>query len=91
MSIITCGECKHFTPLENMDGGKCAKIKHTYVFREGIPVETDRDFITKKTRKACKPYFEPAAPATRFPTRLSHEAFPQGCTTSHRGVSRSLA
>ena len=26
-----------------------------------------------------------------FPTRLSHEAFPQGCTTGHRGVSRSSA
>ena len=26
-----------------------------------------------------------------FPTRLSHEAFPQGCPTCHRGVSRSLA
>ena len=26
-----------------------------------------------------------------FPTRLSHEAFPQGCPTFHRGVSRSLA
>ena len=24
-----------------------------------------------------------------FPTRLSHEAFPQGCPTCHRGVSRS--
>ena len=26
-----------------------------------------------------------------FYTRLSHEAFPQGCPTCHRGVSRSLA
>ena len=26
-----------------------------------------------------------------FPTRFSHEAFPQGCPTCHRGVSRSLA
>ena len=26
-----------------------------------------------------------------FPTRLSHVAFPQGCPTCHRGVSRSLA
>ena len=26
-----------------------------------------------------------------FPTRLSHESFPQGCPTCHRGVSRSLA
>ena len=26
-----------------------------------------------------------------FPTRLSHEAFPQGCPTCHRGVSLSLA
>ena len=26
-----------------------------------------------------------------FPTRLSHEAFPQGCTTCNRGVSRSSA
>ena len=26
-----------------------------------------------------------------FPTRLSHEAFPQGCRTCHRGVSRSSA
>ena len=26
-----------------------------------------------------------------FPTRLSHEAFPKGCPTSHRGVSRSSA
>ena len=26
-----------------------------------------------------------------FPSRLSHEAFPQGCPTCHRGVSRSLA
>ena len=26
-----------------------------------------------------------------FPTRLSHEAFPQGCPTSHHGVSRSSA
>ena len=24
-----------------------------------------------------------------FPRRLSHEAFPQGCPTGHRGVSRS--
>ena len=24
-----------------------------------------------------------------FPSRLSHEAFPQGCPTCHRGVSRS--
>ena len=24
-----------------------------------------------------------------FPTRISHEAFPQGCPTFHRGVSRS--
>ena len=24
-----------------------------------------------------------------FPTRLSHEAFPQGCPTCHQGVSRS--
>ena len=27
----------------------------------------------------------------RFPTRLSHEAFPQGSTTCHRGVTRSSA
>ena len=26
-----------------------------------------------------------------FPTRLSHQAFPQGCPTCHRGVSRSSA
>ena len=26
-----------------------------------------------------------------FLLRLSHEAFPQGCSTCHRGVSRSLA
>ena len=26
-----------------------------------------------------------------FPTRLSHEAFPQGCLTCHPGVSRSSA
>ena len=26
-----------------------------------------------------------------FPTRLSHEAFPQGCPTCHRGGSRSSA
>ena len=26
-----------------------------------------------------------------FPTRLSHEAFPQGCPTYHLGVSRSAA
>ena len=26
-----------------------------------------------------------------FPTRLSHEAVPQGCPTCHRGVSRSSA
>ena len=26
-----------------------------------------------------------------FPTRFSHEAFPQGCPTCHRGVSRSSA
>ena len=26
-----------------------------------------------------------------FPRRLSHEAFPQGCPTCHRGVSRSSA
>ena len=26
-----------------------------------------------------------------FPTRLSHEAFPQGCPSCHRGVSRSSA
>ena len=26
-----------------------------------------------------------------FPARLSHEAFPQGCPTCHRGVSRSSA
>ena len=26
-----------------------------------------------------------------FPTRLSQKAFPQGCPTGHRGVSRSLA
>ena len=26
-----------------------------------------------------------------FPTRLSHEAFPQCCPTCHRGVCRSLA
>ena len=26
-----------------------------------------------------------------FPKRLSHEAFPQGCPTCHRGVSRSSA
>ena len=26
-----------------------------------------------------------------FPTRLCHEAFPQGCPTCHRGVSRSSA
>ena len=29
--------------------------------------------------------------ARRFPTRLSHEAFPQGCPTCHCGVSRSSA
>ena len=29
--------------------------------------------------------------ARGFPTRLSHEAFPQGCATCHRGVSRSSA
>ena len=27
----------------------------------------------------------------RFPSRLSHEAFPQGCPTCHRDVSRSSA
>ena len=26
-----------------------------------------------------------------FATRLSHEAFPQGCPTFHRGLSRSSA
>ena len=26
-----------------------------------------------------------------FPTRVSHETFPQGCPTCHRGVSRSSA
>ena len=26
-----------------------------------------------------------------FPTRLSHEAFPQGCPTCHRGVSQFSA
>ena len=26
-----------------------------------------------------------------FPTRFSHEAFPQGCPTCHRGVTRSSA
>ena len=26
-----------------------------------------------------------------FPSRLSHETFPQGCPTCHRGVSRSSA
>ena len=26
-----------------------------------------------------------------FPTRFSHESFPQGCPTCHRGVSRSSA
>ena len=26
-----------------------------------------------------------------FPTRLSHDAFPQGCPTYHRGVSRASA
>ena len=26
-----------------------------------------------------------------YPRRLSHEAFPQGCPTCHRGVSRSFA
>ena len=26
-----------------------------------------------------------------FPTRLSHEAFPKGCPTCHRGVNRSSA
>ena len=26
-----------------------------------------------------------------FPTKLSHEAFPQGCLTCHRGVSQSSA
>ena len=26
-----------------------------------------------------------------FPSKLSHEAFPQGCLTCHRGVSRSSA
>ena len=26
-----------------------------------------------------------------YPSRLSHEAFPQGCPTCHRGVSRSSA
>ena len=31
-------------------------------------------------------------PSSRgFPIRLSHEAFPQGCPTCHRGVSLSLA
>ena len=29
--------------------------------------------------------------ARGFPTMLSHEAFPQGCPTFHRGVSRSSA
>ena len=29
--------------------------------------------------------------ARGFSTRLSHEAFPQGCPTCHRGVSRSSA
>ena len=29
--------------------------------------------------------------ARGFPTRLSHEAFPQGCPTCHPGVSRSSA
>ena len=28
---------------------------------------------------------------SRFPTRVSHEAFPQGCPTGHRGVIRSSA
>ena len=38
-----------------------------------------------------------AAAVSRFPSRgsrdlwLSHEAFPQGCSTCHRGVSRSSA
>ena len=41
--------------------------------------------------------FRAVAPASRFPSRgsrdlwLSHEAFPQGCSTCHRGVSRSSA
>ena len=28
---------------------------------------------------------------SRLPSRLSHEVFPQGCPTCHRGVSRSSA
>ena len=45
-------------------------------------------FSSRGSRDLCLPL---EAFPRGFPTRLSHEAFPQDCPTCHRGVSRSSA
>ena len=45
-------------------------------------------FPSRGSRDLCLPL---EAFPRGFPTRLSHEAFPQDCPTCHRGVSRSSA
>ena len=52
------------------------------------------DFLPSSSSSVTLPFawIKGSVTFTRgFPMRLSHEAFPQGCPTCHRGVSRSSA
>ena len=73
----------------------------------GVPLESPQGSQSSSRVGACTCDFLPScsssvtfpfpwikgsvAFARGFPTRLSHEGFPQGCRTCHPGVSRSSA
>ena len=73
----------------------------------GVILESPQERQSSSQVGACTCYFLPSCSSSvtlpfawikasgafprGFPTRLSHEAFPQGCPTCHRGVSRSSA
>ena len=47
--------------------------------------------ISSRAVAAVSRFFREDQGIRGFPSSLSHEAFPQGCPTCHRGVSRSSA
>ena len=73
----------------------------------GVLLESPQESQSSSRVGACKCAFLPSCSSSvtlhfarikgsgafprGFPMRLSHEAFPQGCPTCHRGVSRSSA
>ena len=47
--------------------------------------------LSSRVVAAVSPFLPVDQGICGFPSRLSHEAFPQGCPTCHHGVSRSSA